>query len=49
MKLEQPKLKSIVSLALYQETIVGNLQPSKHGWRTPVEKYDYVIGNAIII
>ena len=46
---KQPKLKSVLSLALYQKTILGDLQPVKYGWKTPVEKYEYEIGNAIII
>ena len=48
-KFEQPNLKSVLSLALYQKTILGDLQPGKYGWKTPVEKYDYEIGNAIIL
>ena len=50
MKFEQPELKSIVSLALYQKIILRDLQPSKYGcWKAHVENYDYEIGNAIII
>ena len=50
MKLEQPELKSIVSLALYQKIILRDLQASKYDrWKAYVEKYDYEIENAIII
>ena len=49
MIFKQPKLKSVLSLALYQKTILGDLQSVKYGWKTSVEKYDYEIGNAIII
>ena len=50
MKFEQPELKSVVSLTLYQKMILRDLQPSKYGcWKADVENYDYEIGNAIII
>ena len=50
MKFEQPELKSVVSLTLYQKMILRDLQPSKYGcWKAHVENYDYEIGNAIII
>ena len=50
MKFEEPKLKSIVSLTLYHKIIFWDLQPSKYGcWKAHVEKYDYEIGNAVII
>ena len=49
MKSKLPKLKSALSLALYRKTILGDLQPSKYGWKTLVKKYDYEISNAIII
>ena len=34
---------------IFKQPILGDLQPVKYGWKTPVEKYDYEIGNAIII
>ena len=50
MKLEQPELKSIFSLALYQKIILRDLQASKYDrWKAYKEKYDYEIENAIII
>ena len=50
MKFEQPELKSTVNFALYQKIIIWDVQPNKYGcWKAHVQKYDYEIGNAIII
>ena len=50
MKFEQPELKSTVIFALYQKIIIWDVQPNKYGcWKAHVQKYDYEIGNAIII
>ena len=40
----------MVSFTLYQKIILRDLQPIKYGcWKAHGEKYDYEIGNAIII
>ena len=50
MKFGQPELKSTVILALYQKIILRDVQPNKYGcWKALVQKYDYEIGNAIIM
>ena len=50
MKFEQPELKSTVILALYQKIILRDVHPNKYGcWKAHVQKYDYEIGNAIIM
>ena len=50
MKFEQPELKSTVIFALYQKIILRDIQPNKYGCsKAHVQKYDYEIGNAIIM